>query len=93
MTAKAFFTHRVEVRQTESLLNDCIPTVIEVQIICKGSFLKCLLGRIALTCTYMLGTLQVADSHRVVRMAIFDQFPFTHHIECGVYLQRRKQTH
>jgi len=28
-------------------------------------------------------------THKVERYAIFDQFPYTHHIECGVYLSRR----
>ncbi|MFT2111799.1 tRNA (uridine(54)-C5)-methyltransferase TrmA [Marinomonas sp. 2405UD68-3] len=27
-------------------------------------------------------------THKVERYAIFDQFPYTHHIECGVYLSR-----
>ncbi|KAK9846519.1 hypothetical protein WJX81_005828 [Elliptochloris bilobata] len=27
-------------------------------------------------------------THRVRRFAVFDQFPYTHHIECGAYLQR-----
>lgn len=31
----------------------------------------------------------IAGSHRIVRFAAFDQFPYTHHIECGAYLQRR----
>lgn len=31
---------------------------------------------------------QLASSHEVVRFAAFDQFPYTHHIECGVLLQR-----
>ncbi|MEP1386149.1 MAG: tRNA (uridine(54)-C5)-methyltransferase TrmA [Paraglaciecola sp.] len=26
-------------------------------------------------------------THKVVRFALFDQFPYTHHAECGVYLQ------
>lgn len=28
-------------------------------------------------------------SHRVARFALFDQFPYTHHVECGAYLVRR----
>lgn len=28
-------------------------------------------------------------SHRVERAAFFDQFPYTNHMECGVYLRRR----
>ena len=29
------------------------------------------------------------DSHRIAASAVFDQFPYTHHLECGVLLQRR----
>lgn len=32
--------------------------------------------------------LELKDSHRIQRFAIFDQFPYTDHIECGVYLCR-----
>lgn len=28
-------------------------------------------------------------SHKIVKFALFDQFPFTHHIESGVFLQKR----
>ncbi|MFC6669047.1 tRNA (uridine(54)-C5)-methyltransferase TrmA [Marinobacterium aestuariivivens] len=28
-------------------------------------------------------------THRIERFAIFDQFPYTHHLECGVYLVKR----
>lgn len=28
-------------------------------------------------------------THEVSRFALFDQFPYTHHVECGVYLKRR----
>lgn len=31
----------------------------------------------------------LAQSHRLERLALFDQFPYTDHMECGVYLQRR----
>jgi tRNA (uracil-5-)-methyltransferase len=31
----------------------------------------------------------VADTHRIARFAVFDQFPYTHHVECGAYLVRR----
>jgi tRNA (uracil-5-)-methyltransferase len=31
----------------------------------------------------------VAGSHRVARFALFDQFPYTDHVECGAYLVRR----
>ena len=30
----------------------------------------------------------ITKTHRVVKAALFDQFPWTHHIESGVYLQR-----
>lgn len=29
-------------------------------------------------------------THDIKRFALFDQFPYTHHMECGVFLQRRK---
>lgn len=32
---------------------------------------------------------QLHDTHQVVRCALFDQFPWTHHMESGVLLQRR----
>jgi len=28
-------------------------------------------------------------SHKVTKFAVFDQFPYTHHIECGAYLEAR----
>jgi tRNA (uracil-5-)-methyltransferase len=31
----------------------------------------------------------IGRTHDVVRFALFDQFPYTHHMECGVFLQRR----
>ena len=31
---------------------------------------------------------QMGGSHKIRRFAIFDQFPYTEHIECGVYLVR-----
>ncbi|WP_058913640.1 tRNA (uridine(54)-C5)-methyltransferase TrmA [Entomohabitans teleogrylli] len=31
----------------------------------------------------------LAQTHRVERLALFDQFPYTHHMECGVLLTRR----
>ena len=38
----------------------------------------------------LAGNLRVVkDSHQVKAVALFDQFPFTHHTECGVYLERR----
>ena len=32
---------------------------------------------------------QLSDTHKVTRSALFDQFPYTHHLECGVLLVRR----
>ncbi|QNH05835.1 tRNA (uridine(54)-C5)-methyltransferase TrmA [Pseudomonas sp. B11D7D] len=32
---------------------------------------------------------QLADTHKVTRCALFDQFPYTHHMEAGVLLERR----
>ncbi|WP_263144083.1 tRNA (uridine(54)-C5)-methyltransferase TrmA [Pseudomonas sp. RIT-PI-AD] len=32
---------------------------------------------------------QLHDTHRVARCALFDQFPYTHHMESGVLLERR----
>jgi tRNA (uracil-5-)-methyltransferase len=32
---------------------------------------------------------QLYQTHRLTRMALFDQFPYTEHRECGVILQRR----
>lgn len=32
---------------------------------------------------------QLADSHKISKAALFDQFPYTHHIETGVLLERR----
>ncbi len=31
---------------------------------------------------------QLQGSHRIESLALFDQFPYTEHIECGVLLQR-----
>ena len=31
----------------------------------------------------------LTNTHEIKRFAIFDQFPYTHHIECGVFLQRK----
>ena len=30
----------------------------------------------------------LTQTHKVSRFALFDQFPYTHHAECGVFLQR-----
>ncbi|PCQ01756.1 hypothetical protein CP995_32730, partial [Klebsiella pneumoniae] len=29
------------------------------------------------------------QTHNVTRLALFDQFPYTHHMECGVLLTRK----
>lgn len=31
----------------------------------------------------------LADTHEIRASAVFDQFPYTHHLECGVLLQRK----
>ncbi|MCL5425662.1 MAG: tRNA (uridine(54)-C5)-methyltransferase TrmA, partial [Gammaproteobacteria bacterium] len=31
----------------------------------------------------------LTKTHQIERFALFDQFPFTNHVECGVLLQRR----
>ncbi|UQY43962.1 tRNA (uridine(54)-C5)-methyltransferase TrmA [Erwinia sp. PK3-005] len=31
----------------------------------------------------------LAQTHSITRLALFDQFPYTHHMECGVLLTRR----
>jgi tRNA (uracil-5-)-methyltransferase len=31
----------------------------------------------------------LSDTHRIANAAAFDQFPWTHHLECGLLLQRR----
>lgn len=31
----------------------------------------------------------ITETHRIERFAVFDQFPYTHHLECGVYLVRK----
>ena len=33
---------------------------------------------------------QLTQTHSIVKTAVFDQFPFTHHIETGTILQRKK---
>lgn len=35
--------------------------------------------------------LKVADTHTIKRFALFDQFPYTDHIECGVYLEQKAE--
>lgn len=31
----------------------------------------------------------ISKTHKIERFAVFDQFPYTHHLECGVYLTKR----
>ncbi len=31
----------------------------------------------------------LSATHQITRLALFDQFPYTHHMECGVLLRRR----
>lgn len=31
----------------------------------------------------------LAATHRIARLALFDQFPYTHHMECGVLLEKQ----
>jgi tRNA (uracil-5-)-methyltransferase len=31
----------------------------------------------------------LASTHTITRFALFDQFPFTHHMEAGVLLERK----
>ena len=31
----------------------------------------------------------LSATHRIAAAAAFDQFPYTHHLECGLLLQRR----
>ena len=33
---------------------------------------------------------KLLTTHRIVRAAAFDQFPYTHHLEAGVFLVRRE---
>ncbi|QKJ88994.1 tRNA/tmRNA (uracil-C(5))-methyltransferase [Paramixta manurensis] len=32
----------------------------------------------------------LCETHQITRVALFDQFPYTHHMECGVLLTRRR---
>lgn len=32
---------------------------------------------------------QLSNTHNIEHFALFDQFPYTHHIECGVYLTKK----
>ncbi|NCB88528.1 MAG: tRNA (uridine(54)-C5)-methyltransferase TrmA, partial [Gammaproteobacteria bacterium] len=31
----------------------------------------------------------LSQTHNVTRLALFDQFPYTHHMECGVLLTKK----
>ena len=31
----------------------------------------------------------LSQTHQIAALAVFDQFPYTHHIECGVWLRQR----
>ncbi|MFX4400764.1 tRNA (uridine(54)-C5)-methyltransferase TrmA, partial [Acinetobacter baumannii] len=31
----------------------------------------------------------LSQTHKVSRLALFDQFPYTHHMECGVLLTKK----
>ncbi|HIP14211.1 MAG TPA: hypothetical protein EYG74_01830, partial [Sulfurimonas autotrophica] len=33
----------------------------------------------------------LTQTHEVIEVAIFDQFPHTEHVESGVFLQRKKE--
>ncbi|MGC3873974.1 tRNA (uridine(54)-C5)-methyltransferase TrmA [Halomonas sp. GXIMD04776] len=39
--------------------------------------------------TLLINLEQLKDTHAIARMALFDQFPWTDHCECGVLLERR----
>ena len=43
---------------------------------------------IYLTNTLIENLAQLSLTHKVLRLALFDQFPYTHHMECGVLLER-----
>ena len=36
--------------------------------------------------TLELNLKQLSETHTIERFALFDQFPYTHHVECGAYL-------
>lgn len=42
--------------------------------------------------TLAINLTQLTQTHRIARMALFDQFPWTGHCECGVLLERRQTT-
>lgn len=39
--------------------------------------------------TLELNLQQLSKTHKVERFALFDQFPYTHHVECGAYLIKK----
>ncbi len=38
--------------------------------------------------TLKLNLEKLSSTHRVTRFALFDQFPYTHHVECGLLLEK-----
>ena len=40
--------------------------------------------------TLLANATALQDSHRIASAAAFDQFPYTHHLECGLLLKRRQ---
>ena len=32
----------------------------------------------------------LTKTHNIIRGAAFDQFPYTHHLECGIYLVKKE---
>lgn len=39
--------------------------------------------------TLELNLRQLSETHTVEKFALFDQFPYTHHVECGAYLVKK----
>lgn len=39
--------------------------------------------------TLRMNLAELDSTHSVERFAVFDQFPYTHHLECGVWLKKR----
>ena len=40
--------------------------------------------------TLQLNLLDLSETHQITRFALFDQFPYTDHLEMGVFLQRKQ---
>ena len=34
----------------------------------------------------------ISDTHQISRFALFDQFPYSHHVECGLVLDKKPET-